>query len=129
MLRASMWLIAEYATNLSCLLFFRVFIKEITRAHSKDIQLAFKKVRLTIGDLPIVQTDHQYEPSSLAAADALTLKTSSPLTPPPPSMRSRVLPDGTYATESAFSNSVATDSSSANAILNRRPPLRGTTGR
>lgn len=102
--RGALWIVGEYATEV------------------KDIQNAWKHIRASIGEIPILASEQRLldEASNEdeSEADATTTKPSAP------TGSRKVLADGTYATESAL-----TSESSAAAKLEavkaaQKPPLR-----
>lgn len=96
--RGALWIIGEYCTD------------------AKDIQHAFAQVRTSIGEIPILASEQRLldEKSGEVEEDDEAIKVTS-------AASRRILPDGTYATETAFSTTTASLEAVKAAA---KPPLR-----
>ncbi|SCU85250.1 LADA_0D06480g1_1 [Lachancea dasiensis] len=80
--RGALWILGEYSLD------------------ANDVQSSWKHIRSSIGELPIVQSESK-EREGESEADDVATEGPTPAGPV-------VLPDGTYATESAFSSAPVT---------------------
>ncbi|SCU95532.1 LANO_0E10638g1_1 [Lachancea nothofagi CBS 11611] len=95
--RGALWILGEYSLD------------------AADVQSSWKHIRSSIGELPIVQSEvKQLEGGDTSEEPAATEEA--------PSSGPVVLPDGTYATESAFSTEH--NKTSTKEEKESRPPLR-----
>ncbi|KAF2430547.1 Coatomer, beta subunit [Tothia fuscella] len=105
--RGSLWIIGEYCSQ------------------EKEIQAAWKRIRASLGEIPILQSEQH----ALESIDSDEVPTESEGTnghakPSTPSGSRKVLADGTYATESALT-SEASQKSKLEAVRSaKKPPLR-----
>jgi len=93
--RGALWIVGEYCLT------------------AEDIEVAMNEIRRTIGDLPLLASEQRMLENELdenEKKDGEEKKSAQP----------RVLADGTYATESAFSSSVSSKKDSNK----QRPPIR-----
>lgn len=88
--RGSLWIIGEYATD------------------EKDIQTAWKQIRACVGDVPILHAEKEKHAEIEQAEEQTQSNGHKPV----------VLPDGTYATESALTTEKMSKKEES------RPPLR-----
>ncbi|KAK9449770.1 adaptin N terminal region-domain-containing protein [Limtongia smithiae] len=109
--RSALWVIGEYCSS------------------EDDIRNSWKKIRSSIGEIPILASEQRLLDAvqggdSSASLEPVEDEKTNGSTPTKPKSSRKVLPDGTYATESAL-----TTASSANAKLEAvkaasKPPLR-----
>ncbi|SCU86976.1 LAME_0D08306g1_1 [Lachancea meyersii CBS 8951] len=94
--RGALWILGEYSID------------------AVDVQSSWKHIRSSVGSLPIIQSESKDPEDGSAEQDAApeVVVSSGPV----------VLPDGTYATESAFA--AAPTESSASEEKESKPPLR-----
>ncbi|KDQ15645.1 hypothetical protein BOTBODRAFT_31532 [Botryobasidium botryosum FD-172 SS1] len=99
--RGALWIIGEYCTEVS------------------DIEDAFQEIRKVLGEIPILASEQRMldEAGGSGEGEADKEKTAAPGGHGP-----RVLQDGTYATETAYSSGAAARVDAAKAAA--RPPLR-----
>ncbi|BGO98008.1 coatomer subunit beta [Rhodotorula toruloides] len=108
--RGAMWIVGEYAGSV------------------EEVRQAMQQVRKVIGEVPILASEQrlldQAEQDAAAEAD-LTNGDSALVQKPTATSTTRVLADGTYATETVFSSSSATAAASLEAVkAAAKPPLR-----
>ncbi|KAJ2693576.1 coatomer subunit beta, partial [Coemansia spiralis] len=85
-----------------------------------EIREVWAKLREAIGELPLLAAEQrELESASAGAADGAAPKPAAPTV----SASRRVLPDGTYATESSLTAKAAADGAAA-LKLDTKPPLR-----
>jgi coatomer subunit beta len=106
--RGALWIIGEYCME------------------TKDIEHAWKQIRAGLGEIPILASEQRLLEDAQKEQDGEGDE-SHPV-PTTSAAPRRILPDGTYATESAYtSNAVA--ASKLDAIkAAAKPPLRGKNG-
>ncbi|CEP62032.1 coatomer subunit beta LALA0_S04e06194g [Lachancea lanzarotensis] len=94
--RGALWILGEYSLD------------------AADVQNSWKHIRSSVGSLPIIQSESSETENDSAKANAApeAVSSSGPV----------VLPDGTYATESAFA--AAPTESATNEEKESKPPLR-----
>ncbi|KAJ3044511.1 coatomer subunit beta [Rhizophlyctis rosea] len=99
--RGALWIIGEYALDAAA------------------IEEAFRKIRSALGEIPILASEQQSseEPKK---EDEPKVEAA----PGKPTPARRVLADGTYATESAFSQKSPTSATADSALTAHKPPLR-----
>ncbi|GAA6040670.1 hypothetical protein JCM8097_000868 [Rhodosporidiobolus ruineniae] len=108
--RGAMWIVGEYA------------------AGTEEIRAAMQVVRKVIGEVPILASEQrlldQAEQEAAASTDHLN-GDASLVQKSVPTTTTRVLADGTYATETVYSNASATAAASLEAVkAAAKPPLR-----
>ncbi|GAA5840616.1 hypothetical protein JCM11251_004168 [Rhodosporidiobolus azoricus] len=108
--RGAMWIVGEYA------------------AGEEEIRAAMGQVRKVIGEVPILASEQrlldQAEQEAAASTDHLN-GDASLVQKSVPQTTTRVLADGTYATETVYSSSSATQAASLEAVkAAAKPPLR-----
>ncbi|KAJ2792956.1 coatomer subunit beta, partial [Coemansia helicoidea] len=102
-MRGALWILGEYA------------------ASPDEIREVWAKLREAIGELPLLAAEQrELDAASAGAAAEGAEKPSAPATA---SASRRVLPDGTYATESSLTARAAADSATSLG-LDAKPPLR-----
>ena len=101
--RGALWILGEYALTLTAM------------------ESTLEKIRTNLGDLPIVESEQRAKEE--ADGSDLTTSPSSQSSPTTKAGQPKVLADGTYATETAFSSRspVVTRRDS---LRSKRPPLR-----
>ena len=89
-----------------------------------DIKETVQQTRKVLGDVPILAAEQRLLDEHEAGAQAAAVPESTLTSPKPsaPVMKTKVLADGTYATETAFSASSAAALSAVKAAT--KPPLR-----
>jgi coatomer subunit beta len=104
-MRGTLWILGEYCES------------------AEDIQSLITLIRQSLGDLPIVDDELKIASGveSTNDSDDLILRSNTSTT----STAQLVTADGTYATQSAFSNANQTSKSSAKDSLDKRPTFRG----
>lgn len=102
-MRGALWIAGEYCVDF------------------EDIGATFKEIRASLGELPIVASEKRAQEEKANAENADSTKPAEKTTTSP---TRRVLADGTYATESAFSSSNVTTRNLKATGQNDRPPLR-----
>ena len=96
--RGALWILGEYSES------------------SSEIQSSWKHLRSSIGEVPIVQSEMRKQIQNEDANDETNEEATKPTGPV-------ILPDGTYATESAFGNEDRPKKLSTSE-KEKRPPLR-----
>lgn len=99
--RGALWILGEYCTE------------------EKDIKDALRGIRNSVGELPILDTEKRV----LEAEETEAPETNGPVSAGGGGSSRRVLADGTYATESAFTDTNAAAKLEA-AKGSSKPPLR-----
>lgn len=94
--RGTLWILGEYCVS------------------GKDIKEALRGIRKSVGELPILDTEQRRLATD--GANETEIGSGTPF----PRTSTRVLADGTYATESAL-----TESKSQVTLVASKPPLRG----
>ncbi|GAA5868542.1 hypothetical protein JCM8547_003180 [Rhodosporidiobolus lusitaniae] len=108
--RGAMWIVGEYAST------------------KEEVGKAMRMVRKVIGEVPILASEQrlldQAEQEAAATTDHLN-GDASLVQKPVPVTTTRVLADGTYATETAYSQTSSTAAASLEAVkAAAKPPLR-----
>jgi coatomer subunit beta len=103
-LRSALWILGEFCGD------------------AELIELAFRKVRLSLGELPIVASEERHAEAEAAGKEEENAPETAPAVKAAP--QRRVLADGTYATESAFSAPISPTVKSVTGSTYVRPPLR-----
>ncbi|KAJ2796489.1 coatomer subunit beta, partial [Coemansia furcata] len=101
-IRGALWILGEYAES------------------GDEIRDVWTKLREAIGELPLLAAEQRELEASKESGDKSPLEPTAAVSVP---ASRRVLPDGTYATESAMTAS-ASASTSAALKLDSKPPLR-----
>jgi len=109
--RGAMWIIGEYA------------------ASADEVHAALRQVRAVIGEVPILASEQRLldraEQEAAGAEPDLLNGDSALVHKPVATSSTRVLADGTYATETVFSSSSTTAAASLEAVkAAAKPPLR-----
>ncbi|GAA5913609.1 hypothetical protein JCM6882_001701 [Rhodosporidiobolus microsporus] len=112
--RGAMWIVGEYVASV------------------EEVQAAMREVRKVIGEVPILASEQRLLDQAEQEAAASSTTTSDHLNgdaalvqKPVPQTTTRVLADGTYATETVYSSSSATQAASLEAVkAAAKPPLR-----
>ncbi|GJN87097.1 hypothetical protein Rhopal_000042-T1 [Rhodotorula paludigena] len=109
--RGAMWIVGEYANSVD------------------EIHAAMQQVRKVIGEVPILASEQrlldQAEQEAAGAAEADLINGEAALSNKPvPTTATRVLADGTYATETVFSSSSTANASLEAVKAAAKPPLR-----
>ncbi|KAJ3056955.1 coatomer subunit beta [Rhizophlyctis rosea] len=102
--RGALWIIGEYTLDVP------------------SIQEALKKIRAALGEIPILSSEQQSSEDSHADGEGKENSPAAPAADKPAPAR-RVLADGTYATESAFS-AKSPSATSPDSAKSSKPPLR-----
>ncbi|KAL1924900.1 uncharacterized protein VTP21DRAFT_4554 [Calcarisporiella thermophila] len=98
--RGALWIIGEYCSDLP------------------SIEAAWQRIRESLGEIPILASEQRQLEEQQSEANAENGKTNDKQ---PTASARRILPDGTYATESAFTSQTTRGDKTANAT---KPPLR-----
>ncbi|KAI9501401.1 coatomer beta subunit [Coemansia spiralis] len=108
-IRGALWILSEYADT------------------ADEIRSVWTKLREAIGELPLLAAEQREletaEKDKDGAGEPSGDRHGSSVAAAPSASR-RVLPDGTYATESSLTARAAEDSSSSSLKLDSKPPLR-----
>ncbi|GAA5921381.1 hypothetical protein JCM3775_003017 [Rhodotorula graminis] len=109
--RGAMWIIGEYA------------------ASADEVHAALRQVRAVVGEVPILASEQRLldraEQEAAGAEPDLVNGDSALVHKPVATSSTRVLADGTYATETVFSSSSTTAAASLEAVkAAAKPPLR-----
>lgn len=110
--RGAMWIVGEYASD------------------RDEIRAAMQQVRKVVGEVPILASEQrlldQAEQEAAAASDAVNGGDNSSLVAKSvPTTTTRVLADGTYATETVYSNSATATAAALESVkAAAKPPLR-----
>ncbi|MBW0466648.1 hypothetical protein O181_006363 [Austropuccinia psidii MF-1] len=100
--RGALWIVGEYCTT------------------ENDMRESLQQIRKVIGEIPILASEQRLLETAQAEADAVAALTEGDQ--PKPTTTTKVLADGTYATETSFS---ITASASLNKVkAQSKPPLR-----
>ncbi|KAK9470053.1 adaptin N terminal region-domain-containing protein, partial [Dipodascopsis tothii] len=103
--RGSLWIIGEYCTT------------------EADIKEAWKKIRGSIGEVPLLASEQQLLDDASQEGEPAPAPEKANGKPKPTAQK--VLPDGTYATESALTSTSASTAAKLEAIkAASKPPLR-----
>ncbi|KAK7203016.1 adaptin N terminal region-domain-containing protein [Myxozyma melibiosi] len=104
--RGALWIIGEYC------------------ASEADVRASWKKIRTSIGEIPILASEQRLlEAVQDGTSEQEEEKVNGNSKPKPASSR-KVLPDGTYATESALTSDSATNAKLEAVKAAAKPPLR-----
>ncbi|KAJ3395260.1 coatomer subunit beta [Entophlyctis sp. JEL0112] len=103
--RGALWIVGEYTLDIPA------------------IESAMKSIRQSLGEVPILASEQRMLEESMKDEPAESEPKSAPILSAPTAAR-RILADGTYATESAFSNVTANAKLEAHIKSTNKPPLR-----
>ncbi|KAJ3129431.1 coatomer subunit beta [Physocladia obscura] len=105
--RGALWIMGEYTLDV------------------ESIENSIKSIRQSLGEVPILASEQRILEESLNAEQSVETEVKSTPTLSAPTAARRILADGTYATESAFS--VVNNNAKLEAHLKaaNKPPLRG----
>ncbi|KAL7334098.1 coatomer subunit beta [Mucor circinelloides] len=103
--RGALWIIGEYCEN------------------EKEIDDAWKQIRHALGEIPLLASEQKLLDAT-EAADNEEEKTDKSAVPSGGAAPRRILADGTYATESAYTESSASASRLEAVKAAKKPPLR-----
>ncbi|GAN00994.1 coatomer protein [Mucor ambiguus] len=103
--RGALWIIGEYCEN------------------TKEIDDAWKQIRHALGEIPLLASEQKLLDAT-EAADNEEEKTDKAAVPSGAAAPRRILADGTYATESAYTESSASASRLEAVKAAKKPPLR-----
>ena len=101
--RGALWIIGEYCLEI------------------KDIDNAWKQIRAGLGEIPILASEQRLLEDAQKEQEG---EESNPV-PTTSAAPRRILPDGTYATESAYTSNAVTVSKLDAIKAAAKPPLRG----
>lgn len=102
--RGSLWVVGEYSVT------------------ENDIREAWKRIRTSLGDMPILATEQKLlDEASNEGTDSQEINGQ---VKPPTSTSRKILPDGTYATESALTSDSAAKAKLEAVKTAQKPPLR-----
>jgi coatomer subunit beta len=103
--RGALWIIGEYCLEV------------------QDIDRAWKQIRAGLGEIPILASEQRLLEDAQKEQDGED-EESKPV-PTTSAAPRRILPDGTYATESAYTSNAVTTSKLDAIKAASKPPLRG----
>ncbi|USW47915.1 Putative clathrin/coatomer adaptor, adaptin-like, coatomer beta subunit, armadillo-like helical [Septoria linicola] len=104
--RGSLWIVGEYSLE------------------EKDIKDAWKRIRASLGEIPIVASEQRLLEEQPDGEAELNGQTNGDAKPAQPTGSRKVLADGTYATESALTSSASAKAKLDAVKAAQKPPLR-----
>ncbi|KAM3419040.1 Coatomer subunit beta [Cercospora zeina] len=104
--RGSLWIIGEYSLE------------------EKDIRDAWKRIRASLGEIPIVASEQRLLEEQPDGEAEVNGQTNGDAKPSQPSGSRKVLADGTYATESALTSDASAKAKLDAVKAAQKPPLR-----
>lgn len=104
--RGALWIVGEYSTE------------------AEDIREAWKKIRTSLGEIPILSSEQRLLDEVPEEKPEPDDQPNGHPKPAPPKGSRKVLPDGTYATESALTSQSAADAKLEAVKAAQKPPLR-----
>ena len=104
--RGSLWVIGEYSLQ------------------ENDIKDAWKQIRTSLGDMPILATEQKLLDDASDETIEIKEQVNGHAKPSAPTGSRKILPDGTYATESALTSDSAKKAKLEAVKAAQKPPLR-----
>lgn len=104
--RGSLWIVGEYSLE------------------EKDIREAWKRIRSSLGEIPIVASEARLLDEQSNGEPQINEQTNGHVKPSAPTGSRKILADGTYATESALTSQASAKAKLDAVKAAQKPPLR-----